>query len=806
MAPSHARCGLLWQVACFVFLTGAAGASGTYDVRAFGARGDGTTKDTAAIQRALDACAKTGGRVIVPSGTYLTGSLYLGDDTELHLAEDATILGSPDLDDYNAPDAYPQNWGSRNEGWSAKHLILALERRNVSITGKGTIDGNGRAFFDDKPGFIGRVCWRDGGLNARGPRAEQRRPGQEIVFIECRGVTVRDVTFRDMSCWSCFFHGCEDVTVGGVMVRNGLRNLNTDGFDIDSCRNVRVGDYDITTGDDAIAIRGSSSRLKDPSKVCENVRVSNIVCRVSADGVRVGVGNGTIRNVRVSDMVIECAGRGLHVQCCYVRAKGKAEVKGVDISDVTFERIKVRNAAEAVLVGAGYPGSRAKLEGIRFDHIDAESFAPSIIAGNGATRARDVGFSNCSFRIVRAPGKIPDDSESGVLVCDRNGAFRIQQADNISFRGCTLIWSDDVAAELNRAFALHDAAMPSVDGRSFLNDRQPSSRDGWRPEVRLALDRLIDRNRGNPDAYAVFDFDYTTAIGDLSYSCLWRLLETMDIRAGENISELLSAGVPGEHVAEAAGIAEEMMRMKSVRCENLQETAAWGRFAARYWKFYRTLFREQGSAFACEWRNRIFAGYSPAELRPLAHDAVVRDLAKGGLSRDRNAPSEFRGLAFPREIKALFRRLRAAGIKVYIVSATMRDFLLAATGPDFGLDFDPDCVFGSNLKLGEDGRYLAAFNETGVKSGSKANFIRKTIARRHHGAEPVRAAGDSMGDYDMLTGFPALQVALVFDRRPTEPLIVQLIASAPSSGGKVLVQARDEVRGVLIPDGETVKP
>jgi phosphoserine phosphatase len=280
----------------------------------------------------------------------------------------------------------------------------------------------------------------------------------------------------------------------------------------------------------------------------------------------------------------------------------------------------------------------------------------------------------------------------------------------------------------------------------------------------------------------------------------------MDIRAGENISELLSEGVLGEHVAEAVGIAEEMVRMKASRSDNLQETAAWGRFAARYWKFYRLLFREQGSAFACEWRNRIFAGYSPAELRKLAHDAVVRDLAKGGLSRDRNVPSEFRGLAFPREIKELFRRLRAAGVKVYIVSATMRDFLLAATGPDFGLDFDPDCVFGSNLKLGADGRYLPVFNEAGVKSGEKANFIRKTIAWRHHGAEPVLAAGDSMGDYDMLTGFPALQSALVFDRRLKEPLLAQLIASAPASGGKVLVQTRDEVRGVLIPAGETVKP
>ena len=343
-----------------------------FDVRAFGAKGDGATKDTAAVQLALDACAQAGGgRVTVPPGTYLIGSVYLGDRTELHIREGATLLGSPDLADYTAPDAYPQNWGRKNEGWSAKHLILALEKRGVSITGRGAIDGNGRAFFDDKPQFVGKICWRDGGVNAR-DRAHQGRPGQEIVFIECRDVAVRDVTLRDMSCWSCFFHGCENVAVGGVTVRNDLTHLNTDGFDVDSCRNVDVGDCDIVTGDDAIAIRGSPAHLKDPAKVCENVRVSNIVCRVSADGMRVGVGNGTIRNLRVSDMKIEHAGRGLHLQCVY----GKPGPKGVDISDISFERVSIRDAAEAIHVGVGSETGAATLADIRFSHVSAEGLAP----------------------------------------------------------------------------------------------------------------------------------------------------------------------------------------------------------------------------------------------------------------------------------------------------------------------------------------------------------------------------------------------------------------------------------------------
>ena len=371
-----------------------------YSVKDFGAKGDGATKDTAAVQKALDACARTGGRVTVPPGTYLIGSIYLGDGTELHLEKGATLLGSPDLNDYNAPDAYPQNWGSTNEGWSAKHLILALEKRNVAITGEGTIDGNGRAFFDDKPSHFGTRGWRQGGINARGKRSEQRRPGQEIVFIECSDVEVRGVTFRDMSCWSCFFHGCENVTVGGVTVRNGIRNLNTDAFDVDSCRNVRIGDCDIVTGDDAIAIRGNPARLKDPTKVCENVRVSNIVCRVSADGVRVGVGNGTIRDVRVSNMRIESSGRGLHVQCCYGKPKEGKKV-GVDISDVTFENITIRDTAEAVCVTAGSPTSTAKLKDIRFVNVTAESFMSPVIYADGETTPENVTFDRCRFSMFK---------------------------------------------------------------------------------------------------------------------------------------------------------------------------------------------------------------------------------------------------------------------------------------------------------------------------------------------------------------------------------------------------------------------
>ena len=461
-----------------------------YDVRSFGAKGDGTAKDTAAVQRALDACAKTGGRVVVPAGSYLIGSIYLGDNTELHLEEGATLLGSPDLADYNEPDAYPQNWGSPREGWSAKHLILAIEKQNVSLTGKGVIDGNGRAFFDPKPRYRSKICWRHGGCNAKGERSEQRRPGQEIVFVECRNVAVRDVMFKDMSCWSCLFHGCDGVVVGGVRVRNGFLNVNTDGFDIDSCSNVSIGDCDIVTGDDAIAIRGSPARLKKPEKVCEDVRVSNIVCRVQADGVRVGVGNGTIRNVRIADMKVLEAGRALHVQCCYGNPKAGEKV-GVDISDVVFERIDIKDACEPIAVMAGSAASTAHLKDIAFREIRAESTLPPSIVGKGKTRPCNISFADCSFLVGKTvPGSQADD-KFDLNAGGGKGAFVVDQADGVSVKNCSVRLFDTgeevpaLTAKPHRMRAICKQGYHHPEGEKLPGNSLEAFKYGWTKGVKL---------------------------------------------------------------------------------------------------------------------------------------------------------------------------------------------------------------------------------------------------------------------------------------------------------------------------------
>ena len=325
---------------------------------------------------------------------------------------------------------------------------------------------------------------------------------------------------------------------------------------------------------------------------------------------------------------------------------------------------------------------------------------------------------------------------------------------------------------------------------------------GWNPVVRERLDALIERNRGNPDAYAVFDFDYTTAMGDLSYVCMWHILERFAFQT-DDYRAMLTVGVPLALSAEAHALADSAEKLKPLAGTDLTGNSEWRVFVRRYWKLYRDLAKEVGEYKAYLWRVRLFTGYTPEGLRALAREAIAQALAAGGgLRRDANAPTEKRGLVITPEIKNLFGELRKAGIAVYIVSGSFTEVLKSATTPEFGLGLPPDNVFGCSLKRDASGRYIPEMAEGGVQYGRKPEFIRAHIAPRHHGAEPVLAAGDSMGDYAMLTEFKDLQLALVMRRNWKKPPMRELV----ERGGRVVAQGRDEVRGCFIPTPESIEP
>jgi len=429
----------------------------------FGAVGDGQTINTAAIQKAIDTCSRSGGgTVVVPAGLFITGTLWLRDNIELHLCNGAILRGSSNLEDYNRDDAFPQNLRSEQEQWNGSHLLLGVEVSNVTISGPGCIDGNCEAFFEPvprprKPSF----GWSHGLRVAKDK--ERLRPGQMIMFSECRDIRLHDLDLRNSCCWTCLFHGCQDVFVGGLKIRNPIDGGNTDGIDIDCCRRVIVRDCNIRTGDDGITLRGSFRALKDKSGICEDVAISNCVIDTSVCAFRIGVGEGCIRNAAISNIVIKRACTGFLLQSAY---NAKAP-RGVDISEIAISNIQARNLAYPVRIISGHPTATAQISQIRINGFYGQCHANCEIRGNEQTRPHDIRLSNFDLTVVPAPIVLEsaEDYPKYFLELDR--------ADAVTLENFTLHWQEQNPA-WQGALRQGDTSAVLIQNNCTLND--PPSR------------------------------------------------------------------------------------------------------------------------------------------------------------------------------------------------------------------------------------------------------------------------------------------------------------------------------------------
>jgi polygalacturonase len=261
-----------------------------------GAKGDGATLNTAAIQRTIDECAKAGGgTVVVPRGTFITGALFLKSGVDLHLKQDAILKGSADTNDYPWIDT---RIAGLEMPWPAA-LINADAVSNLTLSGTGTIDGSGerwwKEYWDARAAEPDRVD----------PHFKVGRP-RLVHIIRSRNVTVRDLHLKDAAFWNLQLTYCDGVLVSNLTVRAShptLRAASSDGIDLDSTRNALISHCDIECDDDAICLK--SGRDADGLRVnrpTENVVIRN--CRVGRAAGLVVFGSetaGGIRNVKIYD-------------------------------------------------------------------------------------------------------------------------------------------------------------------------------------------------------------------------------------------------------------------------------------------------------------------------------------------------------------------------------------------------------------------------------------------------------------------------------------------------------------------------
>ncbi|MFP4356124.1 MAG: glycoside hydrolase family 28 protein [Phycisphaerae bacterium] len=247
---------------------------------------NGATQDsicTQAIQQTIDAVAdQGGGTVLIPDGRWTSGTIHLKSGVTLLVRPNAVLVGSGDIDDYPVDETRPLFQGQRH------HFLVADGAENVTITGGGVIDGNGQAFWlDPEPGRD----WY---------RAKKPRVSPMIELRNSKRLVLDSITVRNSPGWTIHPYCCDDVTIRNVRVENHLFGPNTDGIDINGCRDVFISDCKLITGDDSIIIKAT----KD-ARSTERVMVTN--CTMTTNCIGVGIGQETesdVRQVTVSNCVM----------------------------------------------------------------------------------------------------------------------------------------------------------------------------------------------------------------------------------------------------------------------------------------------------------------------------------------------------------------------------------------------------------------------------------------------------------------------------------------------------------------------
>jgi len=318
---------------CALVLTlascGALHAARTCNPRDFGAKGDGTTKDTAAIQGAIDACAaKGGGTVRLTAGTYLSAPIALKSHITLELDRGATLLGSPDHADYPAKTEFRLP--------ASTPLLSATNAENVAITGEGTIDGQGESWW-----AMARAN-RDFGVMGN-PHPRPRL----IVFDHCKNVRVEGVTIQNSPFWQLVPYYCDGVLIRNVRILAPPRSPNTDAVDPFSSSNVRIDHLYADVGDDNIAIKSGAINSPGGDDPAQNIAITDCTF-LHGHGLSIGSEiAGGAHNITAERVHFEGTDNG-------IRVKANRD-RGNDVSNLVFRDIDMKDVKNPIVISEYYP-------------------------------------------------------------------------------------------------------------------------------------------------------------------------------------------------------------------------------------------------------------------------------------------------------------------------------------------------------------------------------------------------------------------------------------------------------------------
>jgi polygalacturonase len=405
-----------------------------YNVRDYGAKGDGTTLETVAVQATINACNRDGGgTVLIPAGTFLVGTLELKSNVTLHLAAAARLQGSGKGSDYHGVDAIPLSGDSTLDdgNWA---LVFAVDATNITIEGPGTIDGQGAQFHSPVRGTP-----PPSGLGGR------KRP-YHLLFYRCENLAIRDIDLLDSAYHSVRMIHCRRVQMRGIYIHNRV-NGNNDGFHFISSEYVTVSDCTVMSLDDACALFGS----------CRNVTVTNSMFSTRWSVFRFG--GGVAENIAVSNCVLH------QVYGCPIKFHG---TPGSRFENMSFSNLVLDDVTGPIHISIGPKTERNPNAGpTPVDALSNESREPAVV--------RNISFSNIHGTVTTNPQQMaettltskynPGEQHSCIALNCVGGAT----LENVSFENIHLIFGGGGTME--------DAArrdLPEIAGEYFMLGPMPA--------------------------------------------------------------------------------------------------------------------------------------------------------------------------------------------------------------------------------------------------------------------------------------------------------------------------------------------
>ncbi len=416
----------------------------TYDICDFGAIGDGKTDNSEAIQAAIDQCSENGGGIVwIPGGsTFMAGPFELKSYVNFHVESGAKLLANP------AERVYTKS-AFRENCKEGSIWIGGEGAEKVSITGKGTIDGNGVAFMGNEE----KAAYELKPFNEVDPRPHIFTP------INFNNLTIKDVTFANAAYWCLHLVGCNDVSIEGIRILNHLKIRNSDGIDIDHSSNVRINNCYIESGDDCICLK--TRREYEEFGSTENITVSNCVMRSTSCSIKLGSENvNAIRNIVVSNCIIESSNRGIGIQ-----NRDEGIIENVMFSNIVIEGRLFDDVwwgkAEPIYItsykrensdhkdakwrfAAGQEeGEVGKVRNIFFSNIICKS-ENGVFIGGDPGKVKNIRFNNVQLNIVKLTdyrGGLYDlrPSKKGIIQVKTAG-FYILRSGEIKIQDCSVKW------------------------------------------------------------------------------------------------------------------------------------------------------------------------------------------------------------------------------------------------------------------------------------------------------------------------------------------------------------------------------